>query len=566
MMVKGAPSARTTLVAVAGTYGLFLACTSIVLWGGYTVLLPRGADSAGGLAVEYFVRWAVFPLTLFGVAAAAYLRPKASIGRHPLVALSLFLLVPAVAGAAGAGLLGLHGALVLCAVCLGCGSGIMFSYLQEVVASLKVYDAGIVVFAAAGVSALYQLPRVTMMWIGFLVLVPLTVAAVLGARRLVPQTHPAFDTVPTQQVDRCRRAARESWPSLICIAFSAFVVGLIRVQAIGSAEVSQAFDNANMMGLLVASVVLLGAWRTVYERIRLSRLYQIIFPLTATIYLLLPLLDGAFRQGFVLLVFVAFSVTSSLMVVSCSRVARNQCVPPVLVYGLFAGAVYAAMELGSLLGCLLDVTVGIGFAGLPVVALVAIYCLSMVMNAKRQAVAVPLSSPVAAAPSAPEAPAEEAGTVAGLLARQCAQVVAQYGLSARETDVLNLLARGRDATYIAEELVISKNTVHPHEEYLREMRRAFPPGTHRLGGDGRAVGGLSCRHSHRRLSWRRDVPHTLRVVHVSRELCRLGLRCRLPLPRNWRTRKARGHFALWEDEGPASRRLRGLEGRMRVPR
>lgn len=474
MRVKGAPSATMRLAAMAGAYGLFLACTSIVLWGGYTVLLPQGADSAGSLAVEYFVRWAAFPLTLFAVALAAYLRPKASIGRHPLVALSLFLLVPAVAGAAGAGLLGLRGALVLCAVCLGCGSGMLFSYLQEVVASLKVYDAGIVVFAAAGISAavyivLDQLPRVTMMWIGFLVLVPLTVAAVLGARRLVPQVHPAFDMVPTQQVDRCRRAVRESWPSLICIAFSAFVVGLIRVQAIGSAEVSQAFDNANMMGLLVASVVLLGAWRTVYERIKLSRLYQIIFPLTATIYLLLPLFDGTFRQGFVLLVFVVFSVTSSLMVVSCSRVARNQCVPPVLVYGAFAGTVYGAMELGSLLGWLLDATVGIGLAALSVVALVAVYCMSMVMNARRQAVAAPSASvvaPVLATASAsgvPEqAPPEETPSLGVVLAQQCASVVAQYGLSAREADVLGLLARGRDAAYIADELVISKNTVRTH--------------------------------------------------------------------------------------------------------
>ena len=448
MRLKGVPSAWMGLAAVAGAYGLFLACTSIVLWGGYTVLLPQGADSAAGLAVEYFVRWAAFPLTLFAVALATYLRPRASIGRHPLVALSLLLLVPAVTGAAGAGLLGLHSALVLCAVCLGCGSGILFSYLQEVVASLKVYDAGIVVFAAAGVSAvvyiaLGQLPRVTMMWIGFLVLVPLTVATVLGARRLVPQVHPAFDTVPTQQVDRCRRAARESWPSLICIAFSAFVVGLIRVQAIGSAEVSQAFDNANMMGLLVASVVLLGAWRTVYERIRLSRLYQIIFPLTATIYLLLPLFDGTFRQGFVLLVFVVFSVTSSLMVVSCSRVARNQCVPPVLVYGAFAGTVYGAMELGSLLGWLLEATVGIGLAALS-----------------------PAPAPALAPASAAAAPerglSQEMPPLGAMLAQQCAAVVAQYGLSAREADVLGLLARGRDAAYIADELVISKNTVRTH--------------------------------------------------------------------------------------------------------
>ena len=43
------------------------------------------------------------------------------------------------------------------------------------------------------------------------------------------------------------------------------------------------------------------------------RLYQILFPLTATAFLLLPLLEGTFRQVVYSLVFLVFSVTSSLM-------------------------------------------------------------------------------------------------------------------------------------------------------------------------------------------------------------------------------------------------------------
>lgn len=460
-MMKGEPENGVRLAIVAGAYGLFLACTSVVLWGGYTVLLPGSASSYEARVVEYFVRWGTFPLSLFAAAVAAWRHPRSTIWRHPLVALSLFLLVPAIVGAHAAGLIGLHASLVLCAACLGCGSGFMFCYLQEMVASLKVYDAGIVVFAAAGISAaiylaIGQLPRATMMWLGFLVLVPAMAAVLLVARRFVAQVHPAFDTIPSQQVDRCRRAGQESWPSLICIAFSAFVVGLVRVEAIGNIEATQAFDNANMVGLLLTSVVLLATWKTVYERVGLARLYQIVFPLTATIYLLLPLFDSTFRQWVVLLVFVVFSVTSSLMVVSCSRVARNQCVQPVLVYGVFAGTVYAAMELGLLLGCILDNTVGIGFAGLSVVALVAIYCMSMVMNAKRQNAGARAGFPPVEESRVEEAPASPAPT------DSCDRVVEQYGLSAREADVLALLARGRDAAYIADELVISKNTVRTH--------------------------------------------------------------------------------------------------------
>ena len=41
-------------------------------------------------------------------------------------------------------------------------------------------------------------------------------------------------------------------------------------------------------------------------------------------------------------------------------------------------------------------------------------------------------------------------------------MVNRYRLSRREADVLDLLARGRDVPYIAEELVISKNTVRSH--------------------------------------------------------------------------------------------------------
>lgn len=49
---------------------------------------------------------------------------------------------------------------------------------------------------------------------------------------------------------------------------------------------------------------------------------------------------------------------------------------------------------------------------------------------------------------------------------RCAVAVERYGLSAREAEVLSLLARGRDVPYIAEELVISKNTVRSHAKSI----------------------------------------------------------------------------------------------------
>ena len=53
-----------------------------------------------------------------------------------------------------------------------------------------------------------------------------------------------------------------------------------------------------------------------------------------------------------------------------------------------------------------------------------------------------------------------------LFGRRCAEVAEQYGLTPRETEVLGMLARGRDATYIQETLVISRNTVKVHIRHV----------------------------------------------------------------------------------------------------
>lgn len=56
---------------------------------------------------------------------------------------------------------------------------------------------------------------------------------------------------------------------------------------------------------------------------------------------------------------------------------------------------------------------------------------------------------------APSAPAHA-------VAERCRTVAARYGLTERETEVLELLCRGRGKAYIAEALSVSENTVRHH--------------------------------------------------------------------------------------------------------
>lgn len=448
-------------VLAALAYGFFLAVTSVTLWGGYLRFLP-GPENPDFLVLEYFARSAALPVSLAVSGVVAFRHPKARRWRSPVLSWALFLAGALLAALRHSGLVLPEWSLVAAGACFGWGSGLMFGALQEVVAAQKVFTAGIVVFAAAGISALLffaveALPTSVAPWASLFALAPAAVLLARAAWKCAPKVHPLFDTVPEQRRDRCREAARELWRPLLCVAFSAFIVGIVRVESLSGGGSIDQTNESNMIGLFAASIALLATWRLLYERVTLMRLYQILFPLTATAFLLLPLLDGTFHQMVRSLVFLVFSVTSSLMVVSCARTARNQSLAPVFVYGFFAGMVYASSLVGSVVGLLVGAGRGVGLAELSVVALVAVYVLSvaMVMPHKGRAA----RSQAGAGEGRSVASAGSAGDV---VSAGCAVVVERYGLSRREAEVLGLLARGRDVPYVAEELVISKSTVRTH--------------------------------------------------------------------------------------------------------
>lgn len=443
-------------------YGLFLSCTSVILWGGYIPFVHDALSSSEALLVDFFARGVSFPISLFVAAAVAYRSPKALRWRSPWVALALFVL----GGGAllAQGLWGIQSPVVtlVVGICFGWGSGLMFCSLQQVIAAQKVFSAGFIVFAAAGLSAIVfflmeSLPASVIPWASFCLLIPLAAILTASARNAETCTHPMLETIPRQRTDRCREAVIELWRPLLCIAFSAFIVGIIRIDSLADGGALRQVNASNMFGLLVASFVLLVTWHFIYERIGLNKLYLVLFPLTATAFLLLPLFEGSMRYAFVSFEFLVFSITSSLMVISCARTARNQCLPPVLVYGAFAGIVYAFSVFGSLAGYVLERMQNESSILLFVIALAAIYVLSlaMTMQRKRQR-----GETFREAKQAPSWSSDE------VIGRRCAAVAERYGLSNRESEVLLLLAKGRDVPFIAEELVISKNTVRTHSKSI----------------------------------------------------------------------------------------------------
>ena len=437
-----------------------------MLWGGYTRFVETALSDGDLFLMDYFARGIALPAALFFIGMRRFARPRADGTKSLLLALALF-------WTGGLFLVIQQGqnslpfiSTIVIGICFGFGSGIMFSTLQAIVAAEKVYAAGFMVFAAAGVSAaifflVELIPREAVIAVVFAVMVPGMVFLAFAAQGSAQDSHPMFETVPRQRMDRCKEAVAELWKPLLCVAFSAIIVGIVRVGAVFDALMLAEINVSNMVGLLVTSIVLLASWRIIYERITLMKLYLVMFPLTATAFLLLPLFGGSFQAFFVSFVFWVFSMTSSFMVISCARTARNQCLPPALVYGFFAGIVYACSVLGSLVGLIVQASGGWGVAQLSVVALVAIYLLSMAMTVQRDKRKV-----TASIAPAREVSASTAAPVSDDAAQRCASITQRYALSKRESEVLTYLAKGRDVPFIAEELVISKNTVRSHTKNI----------------------------------------------------------------------------------------------------
>ena len=72
----------------------------------------------------------------------------------------------------------------------------------------------------------------------------------------------------------------------------------------------------------------------------------------------------------------------------------------------------------------------------------------------------------ASAATAPMAEASPGDGTRAAIERSCGALARKGGLTGRETEILAMLARGRSAPFIAQELVISPNTVKTHVKHI----------------------------------------------------------------------------------------------------
>lgn len=496
-------------------YALFLAINAAGIWGGVFPFLPLEFQTPEIVFWFFSAQSLVFSLSYFASALGVYFFPGPT--RRFLVILTsvpYFLGWCCLIGAiyldefalplvvAGGGLLGL-------------GSAGFYMLWQRLFASLDA-DRGnrdlIVGTAYASVLyyALYLIPQAVTVYLIPAVFLPLFGLAIVLKSREIDRDQPMFEDVPREHPHVYRRVLHDYWRSALCVGALGFCTGIMRSLAIGEPSVGTLVNVLSMAGSLVAAIVLLGLWQFKNLRLNVVGAYRFVFPFVITSFLLLPFLPAGYARWLAAILYAVYSVAIMLMMIQCAQASRDRGINPVFIYGFFAGIVYVLHDIGFISGSFAEQIEIIGIEPLAIVALGAVYLLGLMhfigqggfgkvlgRNDTAENIELvalrPLSRPSTDSPfKGTVQPPERTATTSrdtnrgqarplstlsrerptgepfyqDRISKQAALLRQHYRLSAREAEVMELIARGNTVARIAEELIVSENTIRTHSKRI----------------------------------------------------------------------------------------------------
>ena len=228
------------------------------------------------------------------------------------------------------------------------------------------------------------------------------------------------------------------------------------------------------------AVTMLALWRFKSLRVNVVMAYRFFFPFAITAILLLPFLPRDYGNWVAAIMYALYSAAIMLMMIQCAQASRDRGINPVFIYGFFGSIVYALHDLGFFGGTFVERLDVFGASGITLLALTAVYLLGLMYfvgqgglrrvlgfdehDTSIELVALrpagePLPAPKdvrkphadeAPAPASPEAAPIDEPSYQDRLSKQIALVQRYYRLSARETEVMELIARGNTVARIAE--------------------------------------------------------------------------------------------------------------------
>ena len=484
-------------------YALFLAINAAGVWGGVFPFLPLEFQTPEIVFWFFLAQSLVFSASYFASAFGVYFLPKPTRRFMVMLAAAPYflgwccLIAAIYLDAWALPLVVIGGGL------LGLGSAGFFMLWQRLFASFDA-DHGnrdLIVgtaYAAIMYFALYLIPQAVTAYLIPLVFLPLFGLAIVLKSREIDRDQPMFEDVPRDHPHVYRTVVRDYWRSAFCVGALGFCTGIMRSLAIGEPQVGALVNVLSMAGSLVAAATVLVLWQFKNLRMNVVGAYRVVFPFVITSFLLLPFLMVAYAQWLAAILYAVYSVAIVLMMIQCAQASRDRGINPVFVYGFFGGVVYALHDVGFIGGSFAEQIMVTGIEPVAVVALVAVYLLGLMYfvgqggfrrifsrSSDAESIELVALRPAgeAARPAAKAAPSAKADPAAKGKRAQRAPVASEpfyqdriskqaellrqhYRLSARETEVMELIARGNTVARIAEDLVVSENTIRTHSKRI----------------------------------------------------------------------------------------------------
>ena len=368
----------------------------------------------------------------------------------------------------------------LAALLIGAGISLMLICWLLLFSGLSPQDAQLLALTALVVFALlFELFGSLPVWLNGFVIPGLLLLALGGGLWLLHGTcgNPSIDNTSPTLAKTSRFIApdviKHLRNPLFCVASIAFAVPVTRIIAlVDSVEVG-------LMNKVAAATILLivlaffglrygpAGHSSLVKNFDIPRLYHISLPLVATVLVLYTLFGSILALGTSVLIFVLFYIVWVLMIPACLQAAKALKTSPVLPFCIANTAVNLVFAASTWLGKVLYASDSFfGAATFGVCMLLVLYVLMMTATVQGRKAQKPAGTPADRPADRPaDAPADTPAHDPSV-GENCRYLGEKHQLTPRETEVLLLLADGRDTPYIAKQLFLSKNTVRTHVKNL----------------------------------------------------------------------------------------------------
>ncbi len=479
--------------ATSLAYALFIASNATIIWGGSFPFLPLTFQTKSMTTSFFLAQALAFSMCFVIVFATQLLRkPGSKPRKYRLVTIPT---VPYLMGwCCLIAAMYIPDSFQTLAICGGAftgfgAAGLMLVWVRLFCAKPRRYGAGLITQSLLYAPIIYWLltaiPTAIAVFLMPSVVTPLIVLALMLESRDTEFNGAMFTQAPQEAPKVYRNVFHDYWRLALCIATFGFACGVMRSLVIEDASIGSIVNNISMAGSFICAGAFFYFWNYKTIRFNAGTFYRCLFPFVTAAFFLLPFAQQISNSySFVLAgsLYAIYTVCFALIVIQCGQAARTRSVNPLFMFCLIGGIVYLGHDFGFVSGQFAENLTIPGADKYASIALVAIFIMALMYYIGQggwKAAASPNQAQVEhieliASAHSPEArkrasAGDQAGnnrTIIDKTSKGCLAVAEQFDLSERETEVMELIVRGHTVNRIAEELLVSVNTVRTHSKRL----------------------------------------------------------------------------------------------------